>query len=455
MAQRLGVSPSLLRRDRELYDFSHANPKLTVKQIREWCEDGSLAQRFPALPELFSAMTDAEIKEWCEGGELVEEYLGENADLPDSYWGLPEEEVQELREHGKYHRGSIPSPGLPPDPGLKLRQLRALLADEIEFRTRYPEAYRLLFASSHPDERKDIGGLYLPTFGCRIAFSAPHSGALEDRGGKLTDAYSATPDTLESGRPVVQTLLPLDPGHLRGLILAILGREEYAELIDPPGGRERELLLTGVGAPAKEPVRLTDLRLAVHLGKLNPGCDTGAAREREHEFRAAHRRWRRSRNIEPPDAGFPGIRYVLLHSLAHAIIRQLAIGSGYTTTSIRERIYSRDAGYEAEPMAGVLLYTAAPDSEGTLGGLVSLGDPELLGTHLEAALAQVALCASDPLCAENVPQGTALHGAACHACLFAPETSCERGNKYLDRSVLVDTFGLGANAFFGQDSFRR
>jgi hypothetical protein len=28
-----------------------------------------------------------------------------------------------------------------------------------------------------------------------------------------------------------------------------------------------------------------------------------------------------------------------------------------------------------------------------------------------------------------------IHGSCCHACLFAPETSCERGNRYLDRSV--------------------
>jgi hypothetical protein len=29
--------------------------------------------------------------------------------------------------------------------------------------------------------------------------------------------------------------------------------------------------------------------------------------------------------------------------------------------------------------------------------------------------------------------------AACHACLFSAETSCERGNKFLDRSLLVNT----------------
>lgn len=101
-------------------------------------------------------------------------------------------------------------------------------------------------------------------------------------------------------------------------------------------------------------------------------------------------------------------------------------------------------------MAGILLYTAAPDSEGTLGGLVALGGPKVLGRHLDQALDAMRLCASDPLCAEHHPMrgGLALHGAACHACLFLPETSCERGNKYLDRSVLATTVDSDGLAFF-------
>ena len=174
-------------------------------------------------------------------------------------------------------------------------------------------------------------------------------------------------------------------------------------------------------------------------------------RERESEFFEAHRRWRQNRGLEPND-GFPTMRYVLLHSLAHALIRQFAIECGYTTASIRERIYSRPPGGDHEPMAGILLYTAAPDSEGTLGGLVALGDPKALGRHLDQALEAMRLCASDPLCAEHHPikDGLTLHGAACHACLFLPETSCERGNKYLDRSVLVSTVESGDLAFFAE-----
>ncbi len=102
-------------------------------------------------------------------------------------------------------------------------------------------------------------------------------------------------------------------------------------------------------------------------------------------------------------------------------------------------------------MAGLLLYTAAPDSEGTLGGLVSQGEPARLGALVRQALDSMQLCTSDPLCGEHRPanDGTAsLHGAACHACQFAPETSCERGNKYLDRSLLVQTLGSSVVPLF-------
>lgn len=167
-------------------------------------------------------------------------------------------------------------------------------------------------------------------------------------------------------------------------------------------------------------------------------------------FMEAHQRWRIARNLEPPADFYPGVRFVLLHSFAHALIRQLAVECGYTTAALRERIYSRNPGEDKPEMAGVLIYTAAPDSEGTLGGLVSLGRPQTLERHLDQALDNMRLCASDPLCAEHHPyrDGITLHAASCHACLFAPETSCERGNKYLDRAVLVNTFEQTDLAFF-------
>lgn len=172
-------------------------------------------------------------------------------------------------------------------------------------------------------------------------------------------------------------------------------------------------------------------------------------------FLESHRTWRRLRKLEPHDAGYPGIRFVLIHSLAHALMRQIVLDCGYTAASLRERIYCKERTVGGESMAGFLLYTAASDNEGTLGGLVSLGDPISLGRHIDQALENLRLCASDPLCSERTPSsdGRGIHGACCHACLFASETSCERGNRYLDRSTLVQTFVGNATGFFEKKSW--
>lgn len=185
---------------------------------------------------------------------------------------------------------------------------------------------------------------------------------------------------------------------------------------------------------------------------LRPWLEQAAVEERDRAFSESHIRWRSARFIDNPAGFYPGMRFVLLHSFSHALMRQLAIEAGYSAASIRERIYSRNPGDPGGPMAGLLIYTAAPDSEGTLGGLVKLGQPEELDRHIAAALEAVGLCASDPTCAEHPPNadGISLHAAACHACIFVPETSCERGNRYLDRSVLVPTFDRIDLAYFGE-----
>jgi len=161
----------------------------------------------------------------------------------------------------------------------------------------------------------------------------------------------------------------------------------------------------------------------------------------------AHSNWRERRGLIGP-AGWPGGRYVLLHTLSHILMREFALDCGYSAASIRERIYAAGGDH---PMAGILLYTAAADSEGTLGGLVSLCETERFGRLLRNALDSTRVCTSDPTCCENVPGSLGddhVHAAACHACTFASETSCERGNRYLDRSVLVPTLAPGTPAFF-------
>jgi hypothetical protein len=141
----------------------------------------------------------------------------------------------------------------------------------------------------------------------------------------------------------------------------------------------------------------------------------------------------------------------MLHTFSHLLIRELSLECGYNAASIRERIYANLEGDAA--MAGILLYTAAADSDGTLGGLIELGKPDNLGRLIQQALHRATICSSDPLCSEHKPeQDRSLHAASCHACAFVAETSCERGNRYLDRALLIPTFDSLDAAFFNSAS---
>ena len=228
---------------------------------------------------------------------------------------------------------------------------------------------------------------------------------------------------------------------------------EFGEEPEAAGSRRVPLARQAPAwVPAAE-VRGEGIFIQFDEQRLEAWLQTTPVKRRAAQFLESHMRWRLARKITPPETHFPGLRYVLLHSFAHALMRQFVLECGYNAASLRERIYSRDPRADPnqpEPMAGVLIYTAAPDSEGTLGGLVSLGEEAQFRRHLVAALRAAEQCASDPLCAEHEPsnRGTTVHAAACHACLFAPETSCERGNKYLDRSVLMRTIEQSDLAFF-------
>ncbi len=132
-------------------------------------------------------------------------------------------------------------------------------------------------------------------------------------------------------------------------------------------------------------------------------------------------------------------KYVLLHTFAHALIGQLSFDCGYGSASLRERIYC-ELDDPDQPMQGVLIYTASGDSEGTLGGLVRQGEPDQMSTVIKRAIHHARWCSSDPVCIESVGQGSDnANLAACHGCILLPETSCETGNRLLDRGLIVGT----------------
>lgn len=165
--------------------------------------------------------------------------------------------------------------------------------------------------------------------------------------------------------------------------------------------------------------------------------------QRGEMLQRGHRIW--AEEHKASKRSFPGLPYVLMHSLSHLLVTAVSLECGYPASSIRERIFAiPDVGY------GVLLFTASSDAEGTLGGLVQVG--RRIHEHVRNALELGELCSNDPVCAQHDPanphERRFLHGAACHGCLLISETSCEQHNEFLDRALVVPTVdNLGIEFF--------
>jgi len=182
--------------------------------------------------------------------------------------------------------------------------------------------------------------------------------------------------------------------------------------------------------------------LVFNTAAIEAWLDRKEVRERGRQLEDGFNIWCHARNLE--GAVFPGLPYVLLHSLSHLLVTSVALACGYASSAIRERIYATKAGF------GVLLHTGGAGTEGTLGGLVAVG------RHIEHDLARAlemgALCSNDPICAAHEPADSHeeryLQGAACHGCVLIAETSCERRNELLDRALVIPTVQDGGSAFF-------
>lgn len=156
-------------------------------------------------------------------------------------------------------------------------------------------------------------------------------------------------------------------------------------------------------------------------------------------------KWRQKRGL--PELKGQRPRLILLHTLAHLLVRQMSLDSGYSSASLRERIYAD------ENMAGLLIYTSTSDSDGSLGGLVRhTKPPEKFEGVLMSSVDLARICSSDPLCREHDPSRTErLNGAACHACAMVSETSCEFGNRLLDRGMVISLPNETQTGYFDYD----
>ena len=133
-------------------------------------------------------------------------------------------------------------------------------------------------------------------------------------------------------------------------------------------------------------------------------------------------------------------KFIMLHTISHLLITQLSFECGYSIASLSERLYCSELS-DGKEMAGILIYTASGDSEGTLGGLVRQGRQDAFPRIFKKAVNSAKTCSNDPVCIMSHGQGRdSLNLAACHACALLPETCCEERNAFLDRGMIVGTF---------------
>lgn len=304
----------------------------------------------------------------------------------------------------------------------------------------------------------------------RFAVEEVWSGIQKERGDVPTEdidlrwpEWIALRDPAHASSDVNELFLEVSevPEFLRGCLTQVVLARKLLEVralvgftrIDPSGGVADQIegsTLAPISSAQPEWLPAVEVRgegIFIELDERAVGRweSRSEVKARADVMAAKFEEWELERSEKP--SPFPGARYVLLHTLAHVLIRQLSLDCGYSASSVRERIYSSTE--RGRPMAGILLYTASPDSEGSLGGLVDLGSPRRLSGLFASALKSAERCSSDPLCADHRPDVHAtINAAACHACILASETSCETFNRFLDRNFLVATMASDSLAFF-------
>jgi hypothetical protein len=203
---------------------------------------------------------------------------------------------------------------------------------------------------------------------------------------------------------------------------------------DPGGPNVASLSVTPLEwLPAIE-VRGEGIFLALSSSAVREWEQQEQVKERTKEIDDAWEREWLERNTQPPSWRITP-RFLLIHSFAHALMRQLTLECGYSSSALRERLYVRS---DENDMAGLLIYTATSDADGTLGGLQRQGEPARIQRTIISSLRAMEWCSSDPLCIQGMISGAdGLSKSACHACVLAPETACEHFNRFLDRAFLV------------------
>ncbi len=126
--------------------------------------------------------------------------------------------------------------------------------------------------------------------------------------------------------------------------------------------------------------------------------------------------------------------FVWFHTLSHSLIRAISQYSGYSSASLRERIY---IDTKSNKNGGILIYTTSPGEDGSMGGLVGMLKDGHFKEIIDKAMENISFCSNDPLCIETRKTWDKVNGSCCYSCLLISETSCEHRNMSLDRHIIL------------------
>jgi hypothetical protein len=194
-------------------------------------------------------------------------------------------------------------------------------------------------------------------------------------------------------------------------------------------------------------VRGEGLYLEINEAKLAAWESRPDVKERVRSLCIRYLEFRTERGFEERSIG---ARFIMLHTLSHLLINRLTYECGYSSSALRERLFvSENSAY---PMAGLLIYTASGDADGTMGGLVRMGKSGYLEPIVRRAIEAASWCSSDPICMEMAEHGgqgpDSCNLAACHSCALLPETACEEFNRLLDRGLIIGSLANPELGFF-------
>lgn len=218
--------------------------------------------------------------------------------------------------------------------------------------------------------------------------------------------------------------------------IEMVGPEEEGEEEEEEGKGEQEEGKKKIKETASMKVLRTiteDLKLFSQMSCLNESIRL--VRKKDANFYSNMASWLDKFKFRKLTGAFIHPIGIWWHTFSHRLIKAISADCGYSLASIRERIYI--VKEEDEIKAGLLIYSARPGMDGTMGGLIY--QVPRFKKIIERALQNIDMCSNDPICGTNHLRLGQLNGAACYACLFLPETSCEFGNIGLDRNLLINS----------------